>query len=209
MEVPRDAAGLEFIHSELVSARCPLFYEGRNEKREAESLSGYYILLHLLKAEGKTDFIEFVARDYFGRPCFRNYPWLDFNISHSSGLAVCALGNGRRVGIDLEALPITAGKDMIVEKFFSREEKREYAAGGGTDKAFITVWTRKEAYGKYTGKGLDEELPAKKELDKLSFVTKKLLTYERDYVVTLCSKKEESEAGGAFQFFERIEIAPK
>lgn len=209
MEIPRDAESLGFIHSELVLARCPLFYEGRNEKREAESLSGYYLLLRLLKADGKTDFIEFVTKDYFGRPCFRNYPWLDFNISHASGIAVCALGTGRRVGIDTEALPIMAGKDMIAEKFFSRREKREYAAGGGTDEAFATVWTRKEAYGKYTGKGLDEYEPTEKDLAEFSFVTKKLLTYGKNYIVTLCSKTEEGEEDGVFQFFERIEVAPK
>ena len=36
---------IDFLRDELRSAGCPLFYCDGNKKREAESLSGYYILL--------------------------------------------------------------------------------------------------------------------------------------------------------------------
>lgn len=211
MSVPSDEQTTDFIRSELLAARCPLFYPEGNKKREAESLSGYYLLLCLLRAEGRTDYIEFISKDYFGRPCFRNYPRLDFNISHASGLAVCALGNGRRVGLDIERIPLGIDRDRVAGHFFSRREKKEYAAGGKTERAFADVWTRMEAYCKYTGKGLCGEEPTEEALSRLSFLTRMLLVDDKKYIISLCSERLGDEGGDRelSQFFERIYVAPK
>lgn len=211
MTVPSEDEKIDFIRSELRAAHCPLFYEGGNKKREAESLSGYYLLLCLLRSAGKTDFIEFIKKDHFGRPSFRNYPWLDFNISHTSGIAVCALGDGRRVGIDIERIPVGVDRNRVAERFFSDREKKEYALGGGTEEAFATVWTRMEAYCKYTGLGMEETEPTGKELSALTFLTRMIIIGNREYVLSLCSKKlaGEGEDGVISQFFERIYVMPK
>ena len=171
----------------------------------------YYLLLCLLRSAGKTDFIEFIKKDHFGRPSFRNYPWLDFNISHTSGIAVCALGDGRRVGIDIERIPVGVDRDRVAERFFSDREKKEYALGGGTEEAFATVWTRMEAYCKYTGLGMEETEPTGKELSALTFLTRMIIIGNREYVLSLCSKKlaGEGEDGVISQFFERIYVMPK
>jgi len=48
-----------------------------------------------------------------------------FSLSHSHGLAVCAVARGREVGVDVEAIrPEVAGED-IAERFFSPRERAE------------------------------------------------------------------------------------
>ena len=79
-----------------------------------------------------------------------------FNLSHSHGLAVIAVGAGREVGIDVELLrPEFAGED-IAKRYFSAREVRELAQlpVGSRTEAFFRCWTRKEAYIKARGEGL-------------------------------------------------------
>ena len=79
-----------------------------------------------------------------------------FNLSHSHGLAVIAVGAGREVGIDVELLrPEFAGED-IAKRYFSAREVRELAQlpVGSRTEGFFRCWTRKEAYIKARGEGL-------------------------------------------------------
>src|SRR5204862_85170 len=79
-----------------------------------------------------------------------------FSLSHSHGLAVCAVARGREVGVDVEAIrPEVAGED-IAERFFSPRERAELRllppdrrVGG-----FFLCWTLKEAYIKARSVGL-------------------------------------------------------
>ena len=79
-----------------------------------------------------------------------------FNLSHSHGLAVYAIGCQREVGIDLEMIqPAFAGEE-VAERFFSARELAELHSLPPqlwTD-AFFLCWTRKEAYVKARGAGM-------------------------------------------------------
>jgi 4'-phosphopantetheinyl transferase len=81
---------------------------------------------------------------------------LQFNVSHSHGLALLAIAWKRRVGIDLEKIQQLSGADRIVDRFFSPREASEYRrlAEGEKHEAFFRVWTRKEAFLKATGEGM-------------------------------------------------------
>jgi 4'-phosphopantetheinyl transferase len=79
---------------------------------------------------------------------------LEFNVSHSDGLGLVAIGNGRRVGIDVErvrtdmVLPIPAG---------GLPSARYSATPGGpvsSHLGFFKCWTRTEALLKASGDGL-------------------------------------------------------
>jgi 4'-phosphopantetheinyl transferase len=79
-----------------------------------------------------------------------------FNLSHSHGLAVYAFARNRELGIDLEPIrPEFSGED-IAERHFSPQELEEWR--GLTPplrpEAFFLCWTRKEAYVKARGEGL-------------------------------------------------------
>ncbi len=83
-----------------------------------------------------------------------------FNISHSHGLAVLAFARNREIGIDLEPIrPEFAGEE-IAERYFSAQELAELRAlpAALRPEGFFLCWTRKEAYVKARGLGLQVPL---------------------------------------------------
>jgi 4'-phosphopantetheinyl transferase len=79
-----------------------------------------------------------------------------FNLSHSHGIAVIAIGFERELGVDVEMLrPDFAGED-IAKRYFSEKEIGELGALPKElrTEGFFRCWTRKEAYIKARGDGL-------------------------------------------------------
>lgn len=89
-------------------------------------------------------------------------PWgwtrLRFNLSHSEGLALCAVACGREVGVDLErARPIPEMAQVATQVFSEREQARLRSTS--TDNpvtAFFRFWTSKEALLKARGDGFSQ-----------------------------------------------------
>jgi 4'-phosphopantetheinyl transferase len=81
---------------------------------------------------------------------------LRFNLSHSGSIALYAVAHLREVGIDIERIEPNFAEDGIAEKFFSRNEvtKLRSLPTGARPQAFFNCWTRKEAYVKARGAGL-------------------------------------------------------
>jgi 4'-phosphopantetheinyl transferase len=85
---------------------------------------------------------------------------LRFNLSHSAGLALCAVARHREVGVDIEGVREMNDLLQIARQFFS---SNEYAVLSRLPQAiqteaFFTCWTRKEAYIKAIGEGLSMPL---------------------------------------------------
>ena len=94
-----------------------------------------------------------------GKPSLRakiNKHSLQFNISHSHGLALFAFALGRDLGIDVEFVRPEFPADEIAERYFSPQEVMELRALPLSIRAegFYLCWTRKEAYIKARGEGL-------------------------------------------------------
>jgi 4'-phosphopantetheinyl transferase len=85
---------------------------------------------------------------------------LQFNVSHSDGMAVYAIARGRPVGIDVERIRDLRERDEIVSRHFSCEEVAAYRAlpVAERQRAFFNGWTRKEAFVKALGEGLHQPL---------------------------------------------------
>jgi 4'-phosphopantetheinyl transferase len=81
---------------------------------------------------------------------------LCFNLSHSAGLAVYAIARGRNLGIDVEHIRPESAGDEIAERYFSAREASDLRTLPPEAKVegFFHCWTRKEAYLKATGMGL-------------------------------------------------------
>lgn len=81
---------------------------------------------------------------------------LDFNLSHSGNLALFALAQGRKVGVDIERIDANIEWEPMAERFFSPRENAALRAipPDVRLRAFFMCWTRKEAYVKAQGKGL-------------------------------------------------------
>lgn len=80
---------------------------------------------------------------------------LFFNMSHSNGLLLCAVTRSREIGIDLEYIRHEISPEQISERYFSTQEAEYLRAfpKHARERAFFTLWVRKEAYIKATGKG--------------------------------------------------------
>ncbi len=81
---------------------------------------------------------------------------VEFNIAHSENMMVAAFSKGSPVGIDLEFKQPVSTKDWIVKQYFSKNDQDIYQNLPEKDKetAFLTIWTKKEAFGKAIGAGL-------------------------------------------------------
>jgi len=79
-----------------------------------------------------------------------------FNISHTAGLCVLAIAQGREVGIDVEEIREEVDIASIAKKFFTPQEHEALfrLPAGARRSAFFARWVRKEAYAKALGKGL-------------------------------------------------------
>ena len=93
-----------------------------------------------------------IKRSKTGKPFLEQFPELEFNISHTRNAIAIALSSST-VGIDIEHI-----KDMdlkIAENYYtSNEYKYVVSSEFECNQRFYEVWTRKEAYIKYTGNGL-------------------------------------------------------
>jgi 4'-phosphopantetheinyl transferase len=81
---------------------------------------------------------------------------LCFNLSHSAGLVVYAIAKERNLGIDVEHIRPESAGDDIAKRYFSAREVSDLQTLPPEAKVegFFHCWTRKEAYLKATGMGL-------------------------------------------------------
>lgn len=81
---------------------------------------------------------------------------LCFNVSHSAGMAVYAFAKERNLGIDVERVRPEFGGEDIARRYFSAREIADLRTLPPDARAegFFHCWTRKEAYLKATGMGL-------------------------------------------------------
>jgi len=82
-----------------------------------------------------------------------------FNLSHSGNLVVLAIA-GFDVGADVESLRPVPDAKRLARRFFSLAERLAVFSfdGEARDRAFLRIWTQKEAYRKATGIGVGVSL---------------------------------------------------
>ncbi len=100
-----------------------------------------------------------LRRDEFGKPRSVQCPKLEFNLSHSGGVALVAITSGERnrvsVGVDLELLRPEIDWQGISSQVFHPLEQAAVQTWG--TRGFFGIWTRKEAWLKAQGTGWTEQ----------------------------------------------------
>lgn len=97
--------------------------------------------------------ILMIAQGEHGKPYLKDFPNIHYNISHTDGLAVCAIGN-MQLGIDVER--IRPFHKSILRKVLSDEERGNLEGLPEEEHSeyFFRLWTLKECYVKAVGCGI-------------------------------------------------------
>lgn len=92
-------------------------------------------------------------------------PGMRFNLTHTQGLAVCAVTSSADIGVDAEAENRNLDMNALAPRIMSPTELARFqsASSAVQRKQFLSLWTLKEAFAKARGLGLN--LP----VEKLSF----------------------------------------
>lgn len=118
------------------------------------SVGARLLLVHSLRERGiNVDELEFRIRKG-GKPYISNIERLQFSLSHSGDMAVCAVSD-LDVGVDTEQTG-TFNPD-ICKRFFNKSEYSAILANSDKQKqqeVFFRLWTLKESYVKMTGSGI-------------------------------------------------------
>ncbi len=81
---------------------------------------------------------------------------LCFNLSHSGSMAAIALAESMEIGIDIEQMRSGLSPEELAGSL--SKDEMEALRKDGSPAAFYRLWTRKEAYLKATGEGLNGPL---------------------------------------------------
>ncbi len=143
------------------------------------------LLSHALKEAGMPDVK--ISRTEKGKPYIAACEEEDIYISasHSKNLFACLIGQ-RPLGIDLQhARKLDHNK--IADRYFAKEETQLVRELGAPE--FFRIWTRKEAFSKYTGNGIEDVMGHISVLDRddVEFID---FMWERDVYCSCCIKKE-------------------
>ena len=167
-------------------------WERMPEEKAVGSLAGMLLLQYALEQAGIC--ANGLSMEYalYGRPHLP-LSQMDFNISHTDGLTVCAVEfeSGKetpRIAIDAERANGRIGKSMerIVAGWFTKAEKEAFLQSK-TENAFLKIWTGKEALAKWSGEGLSMI----SQCDTVQPPADSVLTVYtlQDVTVTLCHRK--------------------
>lgn len=110
-------------------------------------------------ADSSPDTLVFKSGPH-GKPCLPAAPSLQFNLTHTKGLAALAVTTNTPIGIDVEYLSRVANVVKLTERYFARAEIEDLYQLPVADwnNRFYDLWTLKEAYLKACGTGLKTPL---------------------------------------------------
>ena len=154
-----------------------------NQQLKQSYLAGRYYLMHLLAGYSERDPHDILlSYSRLNKPYLNPNPeQLEFNYTDTTlngqSWGLFAFTLGRAVGVDIECLDRKTNFAAIADRRLANAEL-DYVRkpDGGVDAhRFLACWTRKEAYGKATGQGInftmrdiDLASPGKFELDFIS-----------------------------------------
>ncbi len=165
-----DLTGLEEFYDEKVN----MLHQER-----AEKVSAYKMPADRIRGLGAGILLEKGLEDYLGiclpkdengryiirygygpqgKPSLKDYPDIHFSLSHSGNMAVLAVSDGE-VGIDVQEH--RGYNEKIACRFYHEKEIKILEAVSDLSEReilFYKIWTCKEAYIKYTGKGMGQDL---------------------------------------------------
>lgn len=124
--------------------------------------------------------IEYAFGEH-GKPYFKDYPEIHFNISHSGDMCICVFSN-HEIGCDIQK--VQDFNEDLLKRFFAKAEQDYINSKKDKSRAFCKLWTMKESYIKATGRGLSAGLNSFCVFDikDYSFIQ----YFDNDYSISIC-----------------------
>jgi 4'-phosphopantetheinyl transferase len=151
-----DVASLAAVLSSAEQARAARF--GRPDLRDRYVVGRATLRALLGQKLGIPAAAVVIGRGRRGRPLVAcdSAPGLDFNVSHTRGVALFGITEAERIGVDIEHSERQLNVEGVSRKFMSAREQAELDAMPEDDRrrALLRLWTCKEAMSKATGDAL-------------------------------------------------------
>lgn len=145
-------------------------------------VSSRVFLQRVLQVACKLDKLPSISHTALGKPFFPEQPQLHFSLSHSQNRMLCAL-DCHPVGVDIEI--VKPRQNHLPSYALTAKEYADYLSLGGDWAAFYTLWTKKEAWVKYTGEGLGRSFRKAPPEEGLQFAAYK----GADWIATVCAEE--------------------
>ena len=167
---------IQFLDEEKLSQ----FNSTTNEKRKKSLLISHGFSKEKIAEEYNINIndLKFSVTES-GKPFCKSHKNIHFSISHSGDFIAVATGENE-VGIDIELLKDPTEK--LIDRVCCENEKVFINTTENRAKAFTEIWTKKEAYLKALGTGIDRELKSV-DTTKINFVTE----YSDDFILSVFS----------------------
>lgn len=95
-----------------------------------------------------------IEKNEYGKPYIKDREDFHYNLSHSGRYVVIAWGDSE-IGVDVQQHNCSVDIETIAKRFFTADEQayiqKDFLR-------FYEIWTKKESYLKFTGKGLKKSL---------------------------------------------------
>jgi len=125
----------------------------------------------------------------YGKPYIKNQENFHYNVSRTEGAICCYISNMGSVGIDIETINQDIFSNNVANTFFTENERAYINSNkNNINERFLKVWTMKEAYLKYLGKGLFYSLKEFDVFNKCIYTKIKTIKFKK-YIISLSEDK--------------------
>lgn len=155
----------------------------KHEQGQRECVLAYLLLKRALKeVYGINENPELIEQEG-GKPMLKDHPEIHFNLSHCKSAVACVIGD-EPVGVDIDI--IRNYNAQLARHTMNDNELQEIENNADEARAFIRLWTKKEALLKLTGEGIRSDLKSVLNRENKHFD----VAEEADYVCTVATFKE-------------------
>lgn len=155
----------------------------KHEQGQRECVLAYLLLKRALKEVYGIDENPELIEQEGGKPMLKDHPEIHFNLSHCKSAVACVIGD-EPVGVDIDR--IRNYNAQLARHTMNDNELQEIENNADEARAFIRLWTKKEALLKLTGEGIRSDLKSVLNRENKHFD----VAEEADYVCTVATFKE-------------------
>lgn len=161
----------------------------RQEEDRRLSILSCLLLFYGLREEYGFRTLPDFSYGSHGKPYFKDYPRIHFNLSHCRAGAACIIAE-REAGIDMQDIrPLRPG---VAKRVCSDEELTALAKSKRPEEEFAGFWAVKECMGKLIGTGINGDLKSYDIKSCRKHADIELVLRPGRYVLTAAVRREEN-----------------